>query len=94
MCRRCERETWCKESHKNYRAKQKAAAWRPYVLIYQKELVCASCGFEAQHPSQMDIDHIDGNKGNTCLTNFQTLCANCHRLKTHMNRDYLNKIYR
>ena len=46
----------------------------------------------AVHASQLDIDHIDGNHSNNDESNLQTLCANCHRLKTHLNRDYMPKI--
>ena len=47
------------------------------------------CGFVPMHPCQLDIDHIDGCHSNNDHDNLQTLCANCHRLKTHMNGDTL-----
>jgi 5-methylcytosine-specific restriction endonuclease McrA len=50
---------------------------------------CESCGFVPQHMCQLDVDHIDGNNSNNDLTNLQTLCANCHRLKTFLNKDWL-----
>jgi 5-methylcytosine-specific restriction endonuclease McrA len=49
---------------------------------------CAFCGFVAIHSVQLDVDHIDGDHKNNDVSNLQTLCANCHRLKTHMNRDH------
>lgn len=52
---------------------------------------CELCGFIPKIPQQLDVDHIDGNKENNSPLNFQTLCANCHRLKTHQNKDYLKK---
>ena len=36
---------------------------------------------------QLDVDHIDGNKKNKDPSNYQTLCACCHRYKTHKNGD-------
>ncbi len=49
-----------------------------------KDDVCVKCGFEAEQACQLDIDHIiplfEG--GSTDKENTQTLCANCHRLKT------------
>lgn len=41
------------------------------------------------HHCQLDVDHIDGNHSNNKLSNLQTLCANCHRLKTHLAGDTL-----
>lgn len=48
---------------------------------------CEECGFIAKHICQLDVDHIDGNKKNNHINNLKTLCANCHRLKTHQNKD-------
>jgi 5-methylcytosine-specific restriction endonuclease McrA len=42
------------------------------------------------HSCQLDVDHIDGNKANNDPSNLMTLCANCHRLKTLLNKDYLS----
>lgn len=50
----------------------------PYGL---KSNTCACCGFVGDLV-QMDLDHIDGNRANHALENIQTLCANCHRLKS------------
>jgi len=60
--------------------------WRQH-----KKDKCEHCGFIPQHPSQLDVDHIDGNKKNDDPSNYQTLCANCHRLKTQVNKDWENK---
>lgn len=35
----------------------------------------------------LQVDHIDGNPHNNCKSNLQTLCANCHAYKTHINQD-------
>ena len=48
---------------------------------------CEHCGFVPLHMCQLDADHIDGNHNNNDPSNLQTLCANCHRLKTWSNRD-------
>jgi cytochrome c2 len=50
----------------------------------------ADCTATIVHMIQLDIDHIDGNKRNNSKDNLQTLCANCHRLKTHANKDWSN----
>jgi len=53
---------------------------RPYII--HKKSVCERCKFIPEHKSQLDVDHIDGNHKNNNIDNLQTLCANCHRLKT------------
>ena len=56
-----------------------------------KKNYCENCGFVAIHKCQLDVDHIDGNHNNNNLDNLQTLCANCHRLKTYVNQDWKTK---
>ena len=58
-------------------------------ILKHKKAFCEDCGFVAVHPCQLDVDHIDGNRANDDPVNFRTLCANCHRLKTHINGDNL-----
>ena len=53
-----------------------------------KDDSCSMCGFVPEHLCQLDIDHIDGSRHNNDITNYQTLCANCHRLKTYKNKDW------
>ncbi|QJT70414.1 hypothetical protein [Microcystis phage MaeS] len=55
---------------------------------------CQNCGFVVVHTCQLDVDHIDGNHNNNHPDNLQVLCANCHRLKTFLNGDYLNETNR
>lgn len=56
-----------------------------------KKDFCEECGFIPEHSSQLDVDHMDGDRWNNDPSNLQTLCANCHRLKTHKSRDYDGK---
>lgn len=58
---------------------------------YKKDK-CEHCGFIPVHISQLDVDHIDGNRSNNDPANLQTLCANCHRLKTFLNKDGAYKL--
>jgi hypothetical protein len=61
---------------------------KPYRI--HKSNTCDKCGFIPEWIGQLDVDHIDGNHQNNSPENLQTLCANCHRLKTHLNEDYLS----
>ena len=54
----------------------------------QKADSCQRCGFIPEDMVQLDVDHIDGNPSNNDSLNLQTLCANCHRLKTKQNNDW------
>lgn len=60
--------------------KKRDSKRRPYQQY--KKLYCESCNFIPTHPCQLDVDHIDGDHSNNEIDNLQTLCANCHRLKT------------
>jgi hypothetical protein len=71
-----------------FKASQKAVE-RPWV--FHKGDVCEWCSFVPEHSVQLGVDHIDGNKKNNDPSNFQTLCHNCHALKTHQNNDYVKK---
>ena len=53
-----------------------------------KKNSCELCGFIPEHSCQLDVDHMDGNKSNNISSNLQTLCANCHRLKSYRNNDW------
>lgn len=48
---------------------------------------CQECGFIAIVSSQLEIDHIDGNRTNNNKDNLRTVCCNCHALKSYLNKD-------
>jgi hypothetical protein len=77
LCVSCDRE-----------AKYRDRGVTPYAKKFKKNN-CEHCGFVALHSVQLDVDHIDGDSRNDDPSNLQTLCANCHRLKTHLSRDHL-----
>lgn len=62
------------------RIKYYKTKYKPHVQ-YKKDK-CGKCNFIPIHSIQLDVDHIDGNHKNNEISNLQTLCANCHRLKT------------
>lgn len=84
-CRPCKKKLYgngCKEKQK----KRVALAKRPYTRY--KKNSCEECGFIPVHSCQLDVDHKDGDHHNNDPTNLQTLCANCHRLKTYRQKDW------
>lgn len=71
----------------NVCAKVKYKDWRVKNRRFKKD-TCERCGFVPENSCQLDLDHIDGNSNNYEESNLQTLCANCHRLKTFNNQDW------
>ena len=71
----------CKRDEKRLRGTY--AKW--HYLRHRKDR-CEECGFVAVHIAQLEIDHVDGNHSNNDVSNLRTLCANCHRLKTMIER--------
>jgi len=61
---------------------------RKHPYRRHKKDACDRCGFIPEHSCQLDVDHIDGNKLNNSTENLQTLCANCHRLKTFNSKNW------
>lgn len=84
LCSPCDKRTFSPESRKRTTARSKDKKFRPYRKHLKDR--CIKCGFVPVHGCQLDVDHIDGNHKNNDICNLQTLCANCHRLKTYTER--------
>lgn len=91
ICVKCEIRPQASRSPGKYRAIchscHRARHYEGQSYKSHKKLHCGICAFVAVHPCQLDVDHIDGNRTNNEPDNLQTLCANCHRLKTQLNGD-------
>jgi hypothetical protein len=79
-CKKAEKK-WRKDLEGNVRPYDKGGLG-PKGYRKHKQNECCKCGFIPEHRCQLDVDHIDGNRDNGDPSNLQTLCANCHRLKT------------
>jgi 5-methylcytosine-specific restriction endonuclease McrA len=79
---------WCKEKRliakgcKRSRGRTKS---QKRMLLLKP--ACEMCGFVPVIAQQLQLDHIDGNRANNHPSNRQTLCANCHVLKTVRSGD-------
>jgi len=60
--------------------------------LRHRKKYCEQCGFIPKHICQLDVDHINNNHKDNIVSNLQTLCANCHRLKTMLERKKNDKI--
>ena len=76
----------CKLAARDKRLNRKKLKRRPYIKF--KKNYCENCNFIALHGCQLDVDHINGNNKDNSPCNLKTLCANCHRLKTFINKDW------
>lgn len=81
-------------------------AAKEYLVQYKINKGCAICGYKKHHAA-LELDHIVpvGNKRRyfaamTSISslvkyindpNIQLLCANCHRIKTFTNKDFLKR---
>ena len=79
LCARCHRERF---------GIQKPVATERRRYVGHKGPTCEECGFVPMHSCQLDVDHKDGDRSNNDPNNLQTLCANCHRLKTFLSKDW------
>ena len=73
---------YCNTCHKAVYNLTNGNRSKGYVL--HKKDFCEFCGFIPIDLCQLDVDHIDGDRTNNAIENLQTLCANCHRLKTKL----------
>jgi 5-methylcytosine-specific restriction endonuclease McrA len=56
-----------------------------------KKGYCERCLTVPLDKTQLDVDHIDGNRANNEIKNLQTLCKPCHKIKTKEYGDYKHR---
>ena len=91
-----------------YKAYVQVSVWRiaAYRMLVKQELggKCVDCGYD--NPLALEFDHISRGAKRALVTNLRSLariraeasgcvlrCANCHRIKTWINRDSANTRY-
>ena len=84
QCRSKHQREWYQDP--NNREKERTRTHGRIHRLFKKTF-CEECGFIPIHTCQLDVDHIDGNHDNNNAENLKTLCANCHRLKTHLHKN-------
>jgi hypothetical protein len=55
---------------------------------------CERCAFLPEDICQLDIHHLDQNHENDDPSNLQTLCANCHRFITKLEKQKARSLSR
>lgn len=63
---------------------------KPYIKYRADK--CRRCGFVPENICQLTVDHIDSNHDNNDVTNLQTLCHNCHNLKSWIEKYEAEKL--
>jgi len=72
---------WIQDAkNKNYVRTKSQLKKRPYLKF--REDKCRRCGFMPEKDCQLTVAHIDKNRNNNSKENLQTLCHNCHNLKS------------
>lgn len=101
-CAICGTSVRIKKSHNKRKDESKTfyRCYKKYLITktsierpwdFHRKDYCERCNFLPEHECQLTVDHIDGDKTNNDPDNFQTLCANCHNLKSYLNKDHLNR---
>ncbi|MFV0284453.1 MAG: HNH endonuclease [Castellaniella sp.] len=67
-------------------------AWRKLrASVLDREPLCRHCAARGITTVATDVDHISGNPSDNSMGNLQSLCHECHSLKTA--RDHGKKVY-
>lgn len=69
-------------------ARERAKPHHHHRYFYKKfkKDRCERCPFVPEDLCQLDVHHKDGNRKNNDPDNLVTLCANCHRIVTKMEK--------
>lgn len=89
--RKLDSQRYYRNKQKRHEVSEKARDKREYgglrkIVLLRDKHCCIICGIDQKTHKQkykhdLNVDHIDGNKTNNNLDNFQTLCVSCHMKK-------------
>ena len=74
---------------KRRRAAVSEAVAREVAACQKWQCAGSSCPLPDEHgnlPAEFEIDHINGDRGNSLITNLQALCGICHNKKSSHER--------
>ena len=85
-------EKWDKNRHNGKQTYRSICTNRKLPKTFKrKRCKNISCNWNGRFQSYiLEVDHIDGNRKNNVVTNFQTLCGICHSIKTNQDRIVLD----
>lgn len=87
VCQTCNKERYGFEDTRTSREKH---PWKVLSLKLREEVgKCERCDFVPEHLGQLDVDHINADNKDHSRENLMVLCANCHRLKSILNKDWV-----
>ena len=78
-----------RDGSKSY--KNKCITCYKYPNLKDKARLTFCRGCNKEYPALLlDVDHTNGDKTDNRYENYQILCGNCHRLKTHLCQEHRN----
>lgn len=88
-CDKCDRSPEKMKERNRVKTLRSRGNKRPWVEFKKDYCESPNCKWDGPYaPFQLDVDHIDGDRNNNDPSNYMTLCAMCHRMKTYENQEW------